>query len=522
MHGLSTLILGLGLFFLGIQLVGENLRRLSGASFRRAIHRVSERPALAGLTGVGFGALMQSATAVTFILVGMARSGLITARGAAPVILWSNVGLTALAFLVAFDIHPFVAYLVGAAGIFSGMVRQPQWRAAAGVLLGVGLVLFGLESMGAGASPLRQAAWFQHLLAATVDSPGIAFGIGILAAALLQSNTGAAMLIITLAQVGSFSLEQAAVLIYGTNLGAIALRFFLAAGLDAPSRRLVRLEDVFCGWSGVVMAGLFALEAAGVPLVLAGVRAAFAGDIKLELATIFLLSNLLPAVLMAPFLGPVQRWLERRMPGESSADLAQPRFLNDAAIDDPASGIELMGREIARLLGAVRVCPECARVGEDGEPVGDAAFGALATEIERYGSRLAKNTPSEAQAHALHLRRAELSLVRYLDEAVREFNDALAGAAGVSPAGAGRLEAALRDLLGPAAGLAAEPEPAGIEALRARTKRHGEFVRQAVAAAKAESAAPEIAELADAFELVVWMLHRLTKVLARPELARRT
>lgn len=516
MQGLSTLVLGLGLFFLGIQLVGENLRRLSGASFRRAIHRVSRRPLLAGLTGVAFGALMQSATAVTFILVGMTRSGLVSARGAAPVILWCNVGLTALAFLVTFDIHPYVAYLVGAAGIFSGMVRQPQWRAAAGVLLGVGLVLYGLESMGEGASPLRNAAWFQHLLDATVGSPLIAFGIGVLAAALLQSNTGAAMLIITLASVGSFALEDAAMLIYGTNLGAIALRVFLALRLDRPSQRLVRFEDVFCAWSGVLMTGLFFLEQAGVPLVLGGVRALLDGDVKIELAFVFLLSNLLPALTLAPFIRPVLRMLERWLPGDSVADLARPKYLSDAALDDPATGIELMGREIARLLGGVRVRPEEARIGDDGEPEGDPAFGALAAEIERYGARLAKNAPSEQQAHALHLRRAELSLVRYVDDAVREFNDALVPARTKSVGAAELLERALHDLLQEAEAAATRGESAAIDSLRARTKRHGDFVGGAVAAAKERAPGPEIAALVDAFELAAWMLHRLAKVLASP------
>jgi phosphate:Na+ symporter len=517
MHGLSALILGLGLFFLGIQLVGENLRRLSGPSFRRAIHRVSERPVLAGLTGMGFGALMQSATAVTFIVAGMVRSGFVTARGAAPVILWCNVGLTALAFIVTLDIHPYVAYLVGAAGIFSGTVRQPRWRAAAGVLLGVGLVLFGLESMGDGAAPLRNEAWFQHMLAATVDAPLVAFAIGVLVAAILQSNTGAAMLIITLAGVGSFSPEQAAMLIYGTNLGAIALRVFLAWNLDRPSKRLVRFEDVFCAWSGLLMAGLFLVEKAGVPLVLAAVEHAGVGP-KLELALVFLLSNLLPASVMALAIGPVMRRLEAWLPGESSAELAAPKFLSDGALDDPTTGVELMAKELSRLLVAVHVHPVKAEIGEDGEPIGDAAFGQLSATIEQYGARLAAgNSLSEREAYLLHLLRAELSLVRYFEDSVREFNDALFEVRERDDLREAvyTLKHGLHELIRAARRAAEERSPEAVEKLRALTKRRGDYVKAQVDRAKAQSAAPEVAALADAFELGAWMLHRLSKVLAR-------
>jgi phosphate:Na+ symporter len=517
MHGLSTLILGLGLFFLGIQLVGENLRRLSGASFRKAIQRVSERPLLAGLTGVGFGALMQSATAVTFILAGMVRSGIVTARGAAPVILWCNVGLTALAFIITLDIHPYVAYLVGAAGIFPGMVRQPLWRAAAGVLLGVGLVLFGLESMGDGAAPLRNQEWFQHMLAATADAPLIGFAIGILAAAILQSNAGAAMLIITLAGVGSFSIPQAAMLIYGTNLGAIALRIFLAMSLDRPSQRLVRFEDIFCVWSGVVMTALFFAEKAGIPLVLTAIEH-FATTSKLQLALIFLISNLLPAALMSFAIGPIMRQLEKWLPGESSAALAQPKYLSDSALSDPPSGIDLMSKELARLLVAVHVHPQKAELGEDGEPVGDPAFGQLSTTIEQFGARLAaKNEISEKDAHFLHLLRAELSLIRYFEDTVREFNDALyeLHERESHREAAYTLKHGLHELIR-AARLAAEDHGAEpVEKLRALTKRHGEFVKARVQKAKSQSPSPEIAALCDAFELGAWMLHRLSKVLSQ-------
>lgn len=514
MHGLSTLILGLGLFFLGIQLVGENLRRLSSPSFGRAIRRVSERPLLAGLTGLGFGAVMESATAVVFILAGMARSGLVTARGAAPVILWCNVGLTALAFLATLDIHPYVAYFAGFAGIFFGMARRPTGRAAAGVALGMGLVLFGLESMGDGASPLRHADWFQHLLAATVNSSATAFAIGILAAAILQSNTGAAMLVITLAGVGSFSVAQAALLLYGTNLGAIGLRLFLAINLDRPSRRLVRFEDLFCLWSGVVMIALFALEQAGVPLVLAGAQHVFPGSQKLQLALIFLLSNLVPAVLLSPAVGLLGRQLEKWMPGEAAAALARPRYISDTALSDPTTALELMAREIARLLGALAVQPKRSQLGEDGEPVGDPAFGQLNAAIERFGGRLAaRRGLSDPLAHTLHLLRAELALVRYLDESVREFNDALCDIPPAARDASQSLARALSGLIADAVQAAQTRVPTEVAHLRERTKRHGDFVKAQTSAAKSASTDPAIPALADSFELVAWMLHRLSKVL---------
>jgi phosphate:Na+ symporter len=56
------------------------------------------------------------------------------------VVVWCNVGLTALAFLAAFNIHPFVACLVGIAGVAMGSIRRKPWNTIAGAILGVGII----------------------------------------------------------------------------------------------------------------------------------------------------------------------------------------------------------------------------------------------------------------------------------------------------------------------------------------------------------------------------------------------
>jgi phosphate:Na+ symporter len=209
MTSANSLILGLGLFFLGLRLIGENLRRLYGSSFRNVIKRTTHSPLFGAGLGTLAGAVMQSATAVTFILVSLTDSGLIKARAAAPIIVWCNVGLTALAFVTTLNIHPIVAYIVGGAGIALGTLRIPFWQTLAGSLLGMGLILFGLEEMGAGAAPLKDDAWFQSAMSFALGYSSLTFLAGVLVAMLLQSNTGAAMLIITFAANGVLDLKPA-------------------------------------------------------------------------------------------------------------------------------------------------------------------------------------------------------------------------------------------------------------------------------------------------------------------------
>jgi phosphate:Na+ symporter len=518
---LSTLVLGLGLFFLGIQLIGLSLRQLAGPSFGALVQRTIHSRPLASLVGVLFGALMQSATAVTFILVGLVSTGLVETSAVLPVIVWCNVGLTALAFVTTLDIHPLVAWLVGGAGIAWGLLHSSRRRAEAGVLLGMGLILFGLESMARGAAPLAAEPWFRAMISTTLGHPLLAFIAGIAAAACLQSNTGAAMLVITLAAAGLFPLHEAVLLIYGSNLGAIVLRALLALGLRGSARRLVRMEDLFCVASGACMLALDFLESNGVPLVRTGVQL-LTPDIRLQLALVFLFSNLLPALALTPALGWCATLLERLVPADTPEAPGTPRYLTSQALADPRTAILLLQKELARLLGMLSVCMQPGAPSADGEHVPNPAFVELGLAIERFAVQLAaRGTLSEAQAARVQSLRGALSTIRHLEDALADVSVSLRrlGDMPAAKAIARNVMAALDDLLRQATVAADRLASDEVVALLERTRKRGAFLESLRATLDAErSALPEderlhVAALLNDVEVAVWMAHRLAKIL---------
>lgn len=522
---MSELVLGLGLFFLGMQMVGENLRRLSGASFQQAMLLATKSPAAGALTGTIFGALMQSATAVTFISVSMYRSGTVTARGALPVILFCNVGLTALAFITSLNIHPAVAWLVGLSGIGAGMLRKSTWNAFAGFLLGLGLILFGLESIGEGAKPLEQLDWFRAMLDFAGSSPVIGFVVGFAAAAILQSNTGATMLVITLAAGGSFTLEQAAPIIYGTNLGAIVLRAFLALSLDGPSIRLVRFEDLFCVVGGVVLMACYFVELAGVPL-LGALVGAVTSELSLQLALLFLFSNLLPALLLFPFRGAVLGLLERVLPEKPDPNAL--KYLTGPAVRDPASAIVLERKELGHLFSRIEIgAPASEEDAQDSDP--SEVFAEISGKIESFnGDLLRKNDLTDPQIAALQQYRGVLSLCRFLEETVRDLNQAVAKLlrAGAPQESVDAVTAPLEELLTLTHDALHRADPDLNARLRDETRRSGpKLAGLRAACAKlhdfTDLSTHRVIEVRDNIELVCWILHRVAKILQRLDSVRK-
>ncbi len=524
MSPLNSLVLGLGLFFLGLQLVGQNLRQLSSGSFRNLVKSATHTPLLAAVLGLVAGALMQSATAVTFILVSMVGSGLIQTASARIIVVWCNVGLTALAFLAAVNIHPFIAYLVGAAGIFMGSVRAKPWNTIAGALLGVGMILFALWQMGEGAAPLKDAEWFRHGLDSALGWSGLAFVCGIAAAAILQSNTGAAMLVITLAGAGAIPVSQAIPVIYGTNLGAIILRLFLSVGMKGDALRLVRMEDLFCLFSGLLMMGLYYVEQAGLPLVGLLLRDIDGGP-SIQLAAVFLLSNLLPALVLTPLLPACSRLLKRLWPNDPTLRPGAPAFLTTQALADPASALDLIPKELGRLLSALSV-ESSGRDSTDPENHTSPAFIELAAAIESFCVRLASQNPLNAdQSLRLQRLRAWLHTIRHIGEAVGEFADAYAALPREKAGLAGELQQWLKTNLEFASKSTASLDPADIKIFHEQSKHHSpaaEEIRSRFSSGLEgldPSSKLALSALGDDFDIAAWLIHRVSKLELKMTLA---
>jgi len=519
----GQMVLGLGLFFIGMHLVGENLRHLSSHSFRTLVARFTADSIRGSLLGLVFGALMQSATAVTFILVNMVGSGLIGCRQALPIIAWANVGLTVLAFVAGLNIRTEVVYLVGMSGLSMAFLKRPGAQLWAGVCVGISLLLFGLQTISAGARPLQELAWFQTLLGETIHSPLIGFAVGLLLALLVQSNTAATLIVIALADAGALNLAQATMIIYGTNLGTIPIRIVLAAGLRGSAMQLVRFEDFFCLLSGALMVVLFYAERwLHIPLV--GTLARWVSpELSLQLAVVFLLSNLLPALVLWPLLGVAERALSRLWPPGKEEEDAVPKFLQPQALADPATALDLVLREEARLLrhagGHIkRLLQTPAAASMNGEQI-HRAFASLEQAIADFNAALADTPAALRSAERLKLAQAELTLIGDLEESARELAEAFPDIAEALGDCARHVVQSLAETWDLAVRAADGLHEDAIAQLRDATRRHGPLTEEGQAlSTKPETplspaAVVEALDLSTSVERLAWMLHRLARLL---------
>ncbi|WP_372057037.1 Na/Pi symporter [Tistrella mobilis] len=378
----TTALAGLGLFFLGARTLGDALKRLAGRRVRVAVARSTDGPLKAAGMGLVMAAVTQSTQVATFILAGMIRAALIRAERAMMVMTGVNVGVCGLLFVATFDVRIVVYAVIGLTGIAMTRARFAPWRDQISSLFGAGLLLFGLGLLRQGTVPIAGLDIVTGTMAAISGHDILVF----LAAALLilavQSSSAVGMIGISLAGAGLFGPEQAIALAFGANFGTALNMALLTRSMTGRARQLAMFQVLVNLVGTAVTLPLLLAESAGLtgfgPIrAIAGLT----GDAGRTVAWAFLLFNLVGAGLSGLLLSWIAPVLARLWPVSRVEADAQPAFLEDGMLRDPAGALDLAILEQRRLVAHL------AHLSAIAAGPGDAAAG-MAAQAQRVDGLL--------------------------------------------------------------------------------------------------------------------------------------
>ena len=415
---------GLGLFIVGMWLLTENLKALASRRLRRTAARWTANRFSALLWGVVAGGITHSMSALTFIVVSILRSGLITTQGAFALILGGSVGVSALVVIVTLDIKVIALYVLGIAGWCVVSERLSRYRPVAGSFLGGAMIIIGLVLLKEAAAPLAAQPWFRDMLEGTGDSPALAFVIAAFLTALVQSSSAVSVFGISLAAVGVLSVDQAIMVMYGSLVGSSAIICLLSSGLTGRSRQvamyLVGYNALICA----VLVPLLYLETHfDIPLVKALVFSVGV-DLDQQLALVYVLLCVFLVPLMVAGLGSSARVLERLWPASRIDELSQPKFIHDHATVDVDSSVVLVDLEQRQAVTNLSQYFDAARRGTSVGPLRDASR-KLLSDISEFLDDLQTAHPMQG-VEELNAMRNRQKLLGWLEEALGVLCDTLA------------------------------------------------------------------------------------------------
>lgn len=397
----AHLIGGVGLFLLGMTLLTDGLKALAGDALRRALVRFAGGPTSAMFSGAALTALVQSSSATTLATIGFVSAGLLSLEQAIGVVLGANLGTTSTAWLVSlvglkFSVSSLALPLVGL-GALGRVLARDRVAHAGTALAGFGLVFVGIDTLQAGMASLAAQIDPGTLPGATAGGRIVLVVVGAVMTVLMQSSSAAVATTLAGVQSGTVSLEQAAALVIGQNVGTTVTAAIAAIGATVPARRTALAHILFNALTGVVA---LALLPAFVALV---VNATDDGkDPAVTLALFHTAFNLLGVMIFLPLTRQLGTLAQRLVPERGPA---LTRYLDPTVTRVPAVALEAARRTLvdvaASLLGVaapiLRGSPAPRHAARDLQ----AAEEALA-ETRRFLAGLRRETES-VEAHQRHL-----------------------------------------------------------------------------------------------------------------------
>ena len=288
----ALFLAGLGFFFTGLEGLNTHLRQMASRRFRSVLARVTNHPLLASVWGFVLGAITQSASLVSFIMVGMVSSGLLPLTRALVVLAWANLGTVALVFVAAVDILAGIYILIGLTGIVVAFRLVGRFAVPMRALYSIGVLFLGLRIMRDATVPLPDYPWFASALSFLESSDFLVFLVGALARTVIQSSSAIVVIALTLSESGVLGAEQ---VLLDDARRRRRRRAVGAAPLDRRrrlSRQIALFQAAINLIAGVLFFALFEVESAsGLPFLGALLGRAELGDETFRLALCFLIQQ---------------------------------------------------------------------------------------------------------------------------------------------------------------------------------------------------------------------------------------
>ena len=322
-----TLVGGLCLFLLGMNLMGQALERRAGGRLRTLLDKMTSRVMLGFLTGLGVTAIIQSSSATTVMVVGFVNSGLMTLRQAINVIMGANVGTTVTAWFLSLagigsgslwvqllkpaSFTPVLA-LIGI--IFYMFCKDTRKKDTGLILLGFTTLMFGMETMSGAVAGLRDVPAFTNLFLAFTN-PLLGVLVGALVTAVIQSSSASVGILQALSVTGGVSYAAAIPIIMGQNIGTCVTALLSSVGTNKNARRAAIVHLLFNVIGVTVLLTAFCIVKAALSPALLDEPATMYG-----IAIVHSVFNILCTAMLLPAGGLLERLAMRLVPDGKSAD----------------------------------------------------------------------------------------------------------------------------------------------------------------------------------------------------------
>ena len=336
---------GLAVFLFGMDRMTEALRVVAGRRMRLWLARMTRNRFLGALSGAGVTAVIQSSSVTTVLVVGFISSEVMNLTQGIGVILGANVGTTVTAQVIAFSVSRY-ALLIVALGYGLAFFGKSERRTVQGnLIMGLGLIFFGMSVMGSSMEPLRSYDPFIDLMAA-MENPLFAILVGLTFTALVQSSSATTGIVIVLASEGLITTEAGVALVLGANVGTSVTAQLAALGKPPEAVRAAVAHTLFN-----LIGALAWLPFIGV---LVGLVESIGGPVARQVANAHTIFNVANTIVFLAFVTQLERLVVWLVPDRPEAEPLRLKYLDDSLLRTPTIALERARLELLRMTSRVQ------------------------------------------------------------------------------------------------------------------------------------------------------------------------
>lgn len=345
---------GLALFLFGMDQMTNSLKDVAGEGLGNALSKLTSNRFAAAGTGAAVTAIIQSSSVTTVLVVGFISAGIMSLSQSVGVIMGANIGTTITAQIIAFKVTHYALLLVAVGFLMLFTSKREDIRNYGGMVMGLGLIFFGMGIMSEATNPLRSYQPFIDLMG-KMSNPFLGIAVAALFTALVQSSSATTGIVIVLASQGFITLEAGIALAFGANVGTCVTALLAAIGKPTAAKQASMVHLVFNIGGVLVWIPFIGLLASVVTSIspadpgLAG-TAKLAAETPRQIANAHTIFNIANTLLFIGFTVPLAKLITRLVPDrpEPIPDIAKPRFLDDVYIQMPSMALDRIRLEVAR------------------------------------------------------------------------------------------------------------------------------------------------------------------------------
>ncbi|MCJ7679414.1 MAG: Na/Pi cotransporter family protein [Candidatus Aminicenantes bacterium] len=342
---------GLGVFLLGMKHMSDGMQAVAGNRLRSMINSVTNNRLMGCMIGAAVTSLIQSSSVTTVMLVGFVNAGVMTFTQTIGVILGADIGTTITGWILVLPIAKYGLPIFGFSAFFYLFSKKERVRFTAMMLMGLGMVFYGMQLMKLGMDPLKETEhiveWFARF------SPDSLVGlikcvlVGSVVTAVVQSSSATVGITMALAASGMIDFKTAVALVLGQNIGTTITAFLASLGTSAAARRTA-YAHIAIKVSGVSLAILlFNLYFPFVEWMMELIRRN-GGEISVRagVALAHTAFNIALVICFLPFTRLLARGLERLFPSRVQEEIPHLTYLDVRMLETPAIGLEQSRQEL--------------------------------------------------------------------------------------------------------------------------------------------------------------------------------